>query len=816
MHISKDTIETSVNRIHSNAPASEWESAMVSGNGTHGAMVFGGPAKETIIVNHERLYLPREYPGDSLDIAEQLPHLRKIIKEEGYAEGLVYLDTRAGEKGLAPAKGNPAFHPAFSISFSTMLKGNVHDYCRSTDFRTGEVSVSFKDENNSFQRRLFVSRKSDYIVLELSCANAKALSCNIEITQSGSKNHVKSNFNKLAEGICLQNSYLNDTCGYDGAIKIASTDGKIKIDNNCISITEAQKALLMIRVSTWTSREKSNQQELFNSLDTKKQSYIDLIEPHLKLHTALYDRVSVDLGGSKKDRNMDIDSLLEQGEKNQEMPLALLEKVYNAGKYMNLCCFGELPPNLQGIWTGTWNSPWGGGYVWDTNLQLAIKSVMSCNMAELQSGFFNLMKMVLPFWKDNAKRIGNCRGVFASGAFSAGIKPDGSEKHTYGHWSWMFGAGYAGWLGRIMYDYWLYTGDIDCLKEHVIPFLKEVASFYEDWLFTDESGNYRFSPACSPEVGFADNPTFEIAIARDVFTMLQKCAEELSPDEKKELGLTEECLEKWQSIEKKLPPYMVNNESNTSGPIDKRGYYIDKLKAPLAADGALKEYAIPNHQEAYAHRHYSHLYPLFISNEFDSERTPELWHAAEKAFNKKIENWPSPEVTGTATATHRRMHAALCAIRLGQEKTLWDILCMLAKGKVFFPSLMMSHFDNHHTFNVDGNGALPEVINRMLVYAQPGKIKFIPALPKKLTSGCLKGIRAKNQIEIESLEWDIETGIIEAVIISDIDQTIAITIGGNRSIINFTANSKDADNESIPLQAAEKTIIKISFNNNQN
>ncbi len=306
--------ETLRDRIHSLQPASEWENAMVSGNGTHGAMVFGDPAKDTIIVNHERLYLPREYPGDSLDVAEQLPHLRKIIKEESYAEGLVYLDTRACEKGLAPAKGNPAFHPAFSIAISSELNGKIHDYCRSTDFRTGEVLVNFKDESSSFKRRLFVSRKSDYIVMELSCSNPKALSCTIEINMAESRNHVKSNFTKIAEGICLQNSYIHDTCGYDGALRIAWTDGQVQINNDSISITEAEKVLILMRVSTWTTPDKSNQQELFNSLNAEKKSYEDLLESHLKLHADLYDRVSVDLEGSDKDRNMDIDSLLKKAE----------------------------------------------------------------------------------------------------------------------------------------------------------------------------------------------------------------------------------------------------------------------------------------------------------------------------------------------------------------------------------------------------------------------------------------------------------------------------------------------------------------------
>ena len=755
---------------------------MVSGNGIHGAMVYGQPLHDTIIVNHERLYLPRKYPGDPLEVSEHLKTLRKIIREEGYAEGLVFLDTKAAEKGLRTANGNPSFHPAFEISISTASHGKLSDYTRSTDFRTGELSVSFKDETATFRRRLFVSRKSNFIVLEISCSKKGYLSCELRLKKPEHPD-ISSDLKTTVQGSRLTTSYRHDRGGYDGAMRLVSADGSVRKKADSISVREAQRLLLLIRVEPWSSRNDSAPNAIFDALGKEKKSYSAHLSSHAKLHSCLYDRVSIKLGGSAEDRDSEIDALLESSGTAGKLPHGLLEKIYNAGRYMSICCSGSLPPNLQGIWTGTWDSPWGGAYVWDTNLQLAVASVMSCNMKELQESYFSLIEWVLPFWRDNAKRIGGCRGIFASGAFSAGINADASEKHTYGHWSWMFGAAYAGWLARIFYDYWLYTGDMEFLRMRVMPLLKEISFFYEDWLFLDETGYYRFSPACSPEVGFADNPAFEIAVARDVFSMLIDGAKALSRDNLEELEIRKETLSKWKATLEKLPPYMINDEKNTAGPVDTRGYYIDKAKVPLTADGALKEFAIPNHQEVYSHRHFSHLYPVFVSHEFDPRLTPELWRAAETAFNKKLEHWP----VLTETATHRRMHAALCAIRFGRGNIAWEILMMLVSGKALFPSLMMSHFDNHHVFNVDGNGAVPEIINRMLVYAQPGEIEFLPAVPENLPKGCLKGIRLRKQILLKSLEWDIQAGTVAATLISDIDQKVLVSIGGGRDIRSFVS-----------------------------
>ncbi|MFW5857590.1 MAG: glycosyl hydrolase family 95 catalytic domain-containing protein [Planctomycetota bacterium] len=781
----------SVDRIHDHTPATAWESAMVSGNGTLGAMVHGQPREETIIVNHERLFLPREAPGDPLAVAEHLPALRRILAEDGYAHGLVYLDTRACEKGLAPARGNPAFHPAFSLTIQTETEGAITDYRRETDFSTGEVTVRFRDERTAFTRQLFVSRDAHLIALQLSSADPGTLSCTLAIDHAGAEEHITRKPAAGTDWIGVRAAYRNSASGYDSVVRLAVTDGTARIADGHIRIRGAGTALLLLHVAPWGTAEEREWPGLPDGLFPESPVYEVLLDAHRAIHGDLYRRVAIDLGGTEEERSLVIDALLAQSEQAGALPAALLEKLYNAGRYMSLCCFGELPPNLQGIWTGTWDSPWGGGYVWDTNLQLAMASFMTCNMPELMDAHVNLLKLVLPGWRDNARRIGNCRGLFASGAFSAGIDPDPTERHTYGHWSWMFGAGYAGWQGRLLYDYWEVTGDQAFLQEFVLPYLVEVAAFYEDWLVRDGTGACRFSPACSPEVGFADNPTFEIAVARDVFRMIRQSVRHLSREALDALGIDDARLERWQALCDALPPYLVNDADTMAGPEDRRGYYIDRRNSPLAADGALKEFAFPNQREAYPHRHYSHLYPLFISDEFSPDGTPDLWRAATIAFEQKLAHWPTPDECGTATATHRRMHAALCAARLGRGETIWAVLTQLVTGKAIFPSLMMSHFDNHQVFNVDGNGALPEVVHRMLVRAVPGSVELLPALPAALPRGRIGGLRLAGRLELRNLAWDRDAATVTAVLVSDCDQTVAVSSGQATCNIAFTAGKEE-------------------------
>jgi hypothetical protein len=84
-----------------------------------------------------------------------------------------------------------------------------------------------------------------------------------------------------------------------------------------------------------------------------------------------------------------------------------MEKMYDAGRYMLLCSAGELPPNLQGIWTGSWQPAWSGDFTLDTNVQAAMASACSANLPELMEGYFRLMEGFYPEWRLNAKRMVN-------------------------------------------------------------------------------------------------------------------------------------------------------------------------------------------------------------------------------------------------------------------------------------------------------------------------------------------------------------------------------------------------------------------------
>ena len=117
-------------------PATRWEDALPTGNGTIGALVYGNIASELIVLNHERLYYPTE-KLDSPPIAEQMKKARDLTAKGEYREAQDLLLDTVHEMGYPHQLpigrfGNPYHphtanvspsHPAFDIAITQPTPG---------------------------------------------------------------------------------------------------------------------------------------------------------------------------------------------------------------------------------------------------------------------------------------------------------------------------------------------------------------------------------------------------------------------------------------------------------------------------------------------------------------------------------------------------------------------------------------------------------------------------------------------------------------------------------------------------------------------
>lgn len=723
--------------VRSFTPSKRWEDAFVTGNGRMGAMLFGDPTNDTLVANHCRLFLPLGNREIVPDLAKEVPELRRIVREKNYGEAMKFFLGQAQKQGYPGLTWTDKFHPALFVRIVQPAAGAIRDYERTEDFRTGEVRVRWRDDRGQFERRLFVSRTDNLIAFKQS----GPAPCDLSFPAIDQK-LIASQQRTTPEWVTCHNVYVHGKGGYDSAARVVRGNG-------------GRDVLVLIRIAPWKTPLPKDRSEawayspdnpdfktpgvfkpappiadssvvayrtaddadalmpqLQESLAAASDDYDALFEPHAKAHAALFDRAALDLGGGA-DRAKAIEELWDVAQRGDTLPAALMEKMYDAGRYMLICSAGELAPNLQGIWTGSWDAPWSGDFTLDTNVQAAMASACSANLADLMEGYFRLVESFYPEWRLNARRIYGCRGFFTNSRAS-----NTALQLHWGGWEGVFWTAGCGWLASFFADYACYTGDSRFLAERCVPLLEEIAAFYEDFLTeTDKDGRAVFIPSYNPETGCGIDATMDIAVAREVLTNLMAACRQLKTGN--------ERMPEWERLLAKLPPYPVND------------------------DGELPEF--PGSRIAAGHRHHSQLYPCFQSFDPLFEADGALRAAAQATVRAKIAA-SDRAGAGDEQSSFGRVQAGVSAAYLGMAEEAYGRLKVMAVKRSMNPSLITSHEPNGGIFNTDGNGGIPQIVNTMLVFSRPGRIDLLPALPKAWPSGSAKGLRARGNLTVD-LEW---------------------------------------------------------------
>lgn len=728
----------------SRVAATRWEDAFVTGNGRMGALIYGDPGSETLVACHCRLFLPLGNRELVPDLASHVPELRQIIRDEGYGKAMGFFLGKAKEQGYPGLIPTDPFHPGLFIQIRQPAAGPVRGYLRTENFQTGEVTVRWSDDRGEFARRLFVSRPDNLIVVSLTGPTASELlfppvSVGEHTTETAAwsaevgSDLIRGEQHTGNDVVTYHNVYVKGKGGYDAVVRMVSGD-------------EGRQRLLLIRMVPWKTPLPKAQSEawayspdhpdfkrcghfdpappladssvvayqtaddskallpqLKSSLAAVPGDYAALLEPHAKAHAKLFNRVRLDLYGGA-DRNRTTEELLDLANKENRLPPALMEKMYDAGRYMLICSAGELPPNLQGIWTGSWKPAWSGDFTLDTNVQAALASACSANLPELMEGYFRLMESYYPEWRLNAQRIYGCRGVFTNTRAS-----NTALALHWGNFPGVFWTAGCGWLASLFSEYADYTGDRGFLADRCLPLLRETAWFYEDFLReTDKDGRVVFIPSYNPETGCGINATMDIAVAREMLMKLIAAGDRESM--------------KWKSLLAKLPPY------------------------PVSAGGELAEW--PDGRLSPGHRHHSQLYPCYQSFDPLFETDARLRGAAQASVRAKIAGSDG----GGEQSSFGRVQCGLAAAYLGMAEEAYGRLRVMAVKRSMNPSLITSHEPNAEIFNTDGNGGIPQMVNTMLLASRPGRIDLLPALPKAWPSGKITGIRARGNFTVD-MEW---------------------------------------------------------------
>lgn len=736
--------------VWSENSANQWEFSMLSGNGELGAMLQSDINSDKLIVTHEDLFLPLGNNETLPDIGKYIPEVRKIIAENEYLKALQFLSEKGLEQGHKFIPTDP-FHPGVILNFScynyTNSENKSRDFKRIQNFETGEIATVL---NENLVRKLFVSRDKKACIMRIYNTETKI---DFKLSLEHCENAlINSKEEYCGEFITVHNEYIHAKSGYDTCIKLIANDGEIKFENEEVIIKNTSYVDVFIKIEFLKDIENSNIDKMKNDINKITEDYDLLLENHAKIHSELFNRTELNLFDDiNKDKSYE--ELIKISKENK-ICKALYEKIYQASKYMLICSCGKMPPNLHGIWTGTWNPMWSGDFTINTNVQLAIEGLLSAGYHDLLKSYFNLVETYVEDYKENAKKLFNCKGLLSPSRISnTGKSLHWGVGNSFPSIFWTCG---MGWLLHWYYDYFTYTGDKKFLKERALPLMKGTAEFYEDFLIYDESGKLRFTPSFSaenalPNFDLQDNSTQDIAVARELLTNLITACEILDEND--------ERIPTWKKLLEDLPPYLINE------------------------DGVLQEWAVIGAKEYPNHRHYSQMYSIFESLEFDKDENLELWNASRKALELKLTHWlRNPNAQDPAS--HGKAHLALCAVRFGEGDIVEEIYEMMVKNNTYYPSLITSNFAEHKIFNVDMNGGTLRIINDGIAYARKDKIILLSAMPN-FESGECKNIKLNGQITLKNIKWSDNGKKFEAVLHSDTEKTVKVSYPTGETNITF-------------------------------
>lgn len=824
------------------------------GNGKIGGTIYGEVGKEHVVFNEETLWTGG--PGSSANYnggnneskgknGETLRNLNKKLQQgqtlsQGEVNGLI------GGTDDAAHGGYQSWGDLY-IDYGFGDAAEYSDYQRDLNLSKGKADVTFKHDGVTYTREYFASNPDNVMVVRLKASEAGKLNLNVamptyaNVTKQGEKTVVKGD--TLTTSGALKNNGLN----YTSQIKAVLEDGSVAAggDDASLQIANATTVTLYIAAATDykqvypTYRTGETAAELAKRVaktvtDAANKGYGKVKDAAVKDHSALYNRVKLNLGQAVQDEPTD--TLLAKytdGSATAEQKSEMEALLYQYGRYLTIGSSREnsqLPSNLQGIWAArgadkayqSGNNPWNSDFHLNVNLQMNYWPTYSSNLAESAKPLIEYAKGLVEPGRVTAK-------VYAGAETKAGTpigEGNGFMVHTentpYGWttpgaaFSWGWSPAVMPWLLQNVYESYEYTGDKVSLEKDIYPLLKEESNFYVNYMLheaylKDADGKTRLTTgvAYSPEQGpqGTDGNTYESSLVWQMLNDVIESADVLGKD-KALVGDVENCS---------TANWAKGDDGNFTDKNANRSWSCAKsLLKPIEIgdSGQIKEWynegalgkdtdgnAIPSYQQN--HRHMSHLLGLYPGDLITIDN-PKYMEAAKVSMNDR-----GDVATGWGRA--QRINAWA---RTGDGNRTYKIL-----GELISEGMYANLFDAHPPFQIDGNFGYTAGVNEMLLQsnstftAKDGTkyanyTNILPALPDSwAASGSVEGLVARGNFTVNTSWKDGKTTAVTLVSNKGNQAAVKLTKGDVASVAVRDGDGKAVASKVVENEAGAKLVV---------